>query len=78
MKSIRAATSSDEDRLSHFPVRQQVRGAVGEAVAARREHISGVADGERLLGVLLDQQDADAALVDGDDAVEDLVHVERR
>ena len=52
------------NNLSHFPVRQQIRGAVGEAVAAGRQHIAGMADGERLLGVLLDQQDADAALVD--------------
>src|SRR3954454_22382400 len=70
--------ASAKKAFGHLGIGEQLGAGAGEAVAAGRQYEAAVGDRQRLAGILLDHQNADAGRIDGQDALEDLVHIERR
>src|SRR6266568_150754 len=61
-----------------FGVVGQVARRALEHDAARLEHVAAAGDGQGHRGILLDEQDGHALLVDGQDRLEDLLDKDRR
>src|SRR6266446_2403798 len=72
--SMRGLPSHAEVRALHVLVVEEVAAGSGEHDAAVLEHVAAPGQGQRLAGVLLDQQDRGALVVDLADDPEDLLH----
>ena len=64
-----------EEHLGDFGIFEKLAAAAFVTIGAGGEHVAAVAEGERLLGVLLDEQDGDTGVAHVAGDLEDLFHV---
>src|SRR6185437_1406343 len=71
-------SSPAEIGLAHALIAAQCVGRAAGDDGSRLQHIAAVRGGEGVMGILLDQKNAGAALVEFTDGAEDLLHDDRR